>query len=92
MYFRIDPDCYIGCIVQELPRLLDETILVYSPTINTILKNAVAYFIDNTKLLPGGTNSNKESVNSISNWDVSSITDYSGAFAANYPDFNSIIS
>jgi len=75
-YFRVDPDCYVGGIVQELPRLLNETILVYSPTTNTILKNAIAYFIDNTQLLPDGINSNKKSVNSISNWDVSSLTNF----------------
>ena len=89
---RIAPDCLVGAIIQELPRLLNEIILVYSPTTNTILKNAVAYFIDNTQLLPDGTNSNKKSVNSISNWDVSSITDFSNAFATGYPDFNSDIS
>jgi len=91
-YFRVDPDCYVGGIVQELPRLLNETILVYSPTTNTILKNAIAYFIDNTQLLPDGINSNKKSVNSISNWDVSSLTNFSSAFYVDYFDFNSDIS
>jgi hypothetical protein len=91
-YFRVDPDCYVGGILQELPRLLNETILVYTPTTNTILKNAIAYFIDNTQLLPDGINSNKKSVNSINNWDVSTLTNFSSAFYVDYFDFNSDIS
>ena len=68
--------------------LLSATTIVtaFKPTSRDQLKTAVDAWVtdkDAATVTYGGV---------IGEWDVSSITDYSGAFAANYPDFNSIIS
>jgi surface protein len=61
------------------------------PSSNAGIINAVLYYYDNTLELPSGVNSTQTSVNNISKWDVSLITNFDNLFSGR-SDFNEDIS